>query len=223
VYGMAVITGLTAQNTRGVVALEPVRPAFIAKQITAVLDDMRVDAIKVGMVPSPAAAQAIVLALRSYRGPVVVDPLLSASDGTVIGPGQAGLAALVNRARLVTPNGPECTGLVGDRSPGDWATQAGVALLRTGGHDVGAIIRDRLFLPDGTQRDWAHPRLQARNTHGTGCTLSAAITAGLSRQTPMIDAVSDALTYMHALLTWSQAHKLGSGRGPLLHGTIGSA
>jgi hydroxymethylpyrimidine/phosphomethylpyrimidine kinase len=123
-YGMAVITGLTAQNTRGVLALEPVRPAFIAEQIAAVLDDMRVDAIKVGMVPSQAAAHAIVRALEGYRGPVVVDPLLFASDDTPIGPGQAGLAALVDRATLVTPNGPECTRLIGDRSPGEWQKPA---------------------------------------------------------------------------------------------------
>jgi hydroxymethylpyrimidine/phosphomethylpyrimidine kinase len=221
-YGMAVITGLTAQNTRGVVALEPVRPAFIAEQIAAVLDDMRVDAIKVGMVPSQAAAHAIVRALEGYRGPVVVDPLLFASDDTPIGPGQAGLAALVDRATLVTPNGPECTRLIGDRSPGEWAAETSVAVLRTGGHDVGAMVHDRLFLPDGTQHAWAHPRVQSRNTHGTGCTLSASITAGLSRQSPMVEAVADALTYMHALLTRSQAHRLGSGCGPLLHGAIQS-
>ncbi len=220
VYGMAVLTGLTVQNTRGVFRVEPVEPGLVHDQIRAILSDLPIGAIKIGMLPSPPIAQAVAAALTSYEGPLVIDPLLFASDGTRLGPHPRDFDALFNHATVVTPNEPECIALLGKMTPQVWTAERQVALLMTGGHGHGDSICDRLHLPNGQTHAWSNPRVHSKNTHGTGCTLSAAICANLAHERPLIDAVTDGITYVHQLLAHASHHQLGSGTGPLLHGQI---
>jgi hydroxymethylpyrimidine/phosphomethylpyrimidine kinase len=222
VYGMAAITALTVQDTGGVHSVHVVAPALVADQVSRLLQDLPIGAVKIGMLGHADTADALIEVLQDYAGPIVVDPVLAASDGTPLSPGldSSALARLLERATVITPNGPEGAILLGARTPEAWARRHGVAVVRTGGHDTGATVVDRLFLPQGDPCDFAHPRIESRNTHGTGCTLSSAIAAQLAQGHDLPAAVKLAVAYTHRLVAYSSQHRLGKGGGPLLHGNI---
>lgn len=221
VYGCAALTALTAQNTTGVGGVVPCAPGFVTEQVRMVLADLPVAAIKLGMMANAGIVRAVAEALEGFEGPVVLDPVMVSTSGHRLLAPEAE-AALVRRlvplATIVTPNIPEQAILLGDQSPEAWvAARPGVALLLKDGHNTQDIVRDRL-LGAGLDRVFAHPRIDTRNTHGTGCTLSSAIAARLGRGDGLEVAVAGAVDWLAQLIQRSADHDLGSGAGPLLHG-----
>lgn len=225
VYGMAVITALTAQNTREVRAVHVAPPPFVRAQIQTLRDDMPIGAVKIGMLANAEVALAVCEALAGLSAPVVLDPVLIAkSNARLLDPAAEAVlrGPVVDLATLVTPNLPEAEVLLDGEAPEAWAARTGKALLLKDGHGSGREVADRLFLPDGRVRTWRHPRQDSRNNHGTGCTLSSAIAARLARGETLEAAVEGGLRYVTHLLRFSEDHTLGGGHGPLLHGEVGT-
>lgn len=207
VHGTSAITALTAQHTRGVEAIHTAPTAFLHAQIEAVLGDFRVGAVKLGMLATPAIAQAVAGALATRpRLPVVLDPVLVATTGARLGT-QSLVASLRRRllplATLVTPNIPEAEALLGRRIASRDAMleaahalrEAGArAVLLKGGHLRGAEVADLLLGAGGEH--WFQQRRRRGEFHGTGCSLSAAIAAGLALGRPLDDAVEAAIGFV---------------------------
>jgi hydroxymethylpyrimidine/phosphomethylpyrimidine kinase len=220
VYGMAAITALTTQSTQGVLAVHPVDPDVVRSQLRAVLADMPIGAIKIGMVGS--SARVITELLAEVEVPTILDPVLASSSGhPLLAPAELpSLRALACSVSLITPNTSELETLLQGEDPSSWAKLTGTAVLHTGGHGTGEQIEDALFLPDGRCLRMVHERIQSRATHGTGCTLSAAIAAGMARGWPLDRAVDAAIISTAELVALSSAHPLGRGTSPLLHGLL---
>ncbi|TCT04691.1 bifunctional hydroxymethylpyrimidine kinase/phosphomethylpyrimidine kinase [Aquabacter spiritensis] len=230
VYGASVVTALTAQNTRGVSAIHDVPPDMIAAQIDAVFSDLDVRAVKIGMLSRPAAIEAVAAGLaRWHRGPVVLDPVMVAASGARLLE-DAAVATLrellLPRADLLTPNLPEAAVLLGEEEAADEAAMrrqgerlmaiGARAVLVKGGHADGAESVDLLVTADGAMRLPA-PRHATRNTHGTGCTLSSAIAAGLARGEDLGTAVAKAKTYISGAIAAADRLHVGQGHGPVHH------
>lgn len=213
VYGMAAITALTAQNTQRVRWVQPVGPGGVRAQIRAVLEDMPVHAVKIGMLGDAQVAAAVAHELMDVNVPIVLDPVLGSSTGSPLNEAPDALRHLVPLCALVTPNQPELEAL-------PWLLDAGVPILITGGHGDGEVLVERLVTPTGEHR-FEHARVDTRNLHGTGCTLSSAIAARLALGHPLVDAVQGAVTWVHRRVQASASHRLGNGSGPLLHGDSG--
>ncbi len=227
VYGTSVIVALTAQNTRGVRAVHAVPEAMVAEQIAALAEDLPPAALKSGMLATPALVRQIAAAIRALRwGPYVLDPVMAASSGDRLLTADAEQLVrdeLVPLAALVTPNLGEAAILTGMAvgSP-DAMERAGHRLLELGaaaalvkgGHLPSDELEDVLVTP-GFVRRYRHPRVATTSTHGTGCTLSAAVTAGLALGRDLETAVTDALDFVHRALL--AAPGLGGGHGPLGH------
>ena len=227
VYGTSVIVALTAQNTRGVRAVESVPEAMVAAQLTALAEDLPPDALKTGMLAEAALVRLVAKAIRENGWqPLVVDPVMVATSGQRLLTTEAEdviRESLVPLAALVTPNLDEAAMLTG-RVVHDVATmeRAGETLVRfgaaaalvKGGHLTGDTVTDILVTPEGVRR-FTRPRIPTGSTHGTGCTLSAAITAGLALGRPLETAVADALDFVHRAI--ARAPGLGGGHGPLDH------
>lgn len=229
-YGMSVITAVVAQNTtgvRGVVALEP---GFVADQLDAVFSDVRVDAVKIGMVANAGIAEAVADALeRHHRGPVVLDPVMVATSGDRLLDIEAVTAVrdlLVPRATLVTPNLPEAVVLVdGGPEPRTLAEMSAMLpalrglgsswVLLKGGHLDGDSSVDLLSGPDRVVELTAS-RIDTSNDHGTGCTLSAAAAALLPRHDPETS-VRAAKDYLTGALRHADRLDVGHGHGPVHH------
>jgi hydroxymethylpyrimidine/phosphomethylpyrimidine kinase len=230
VYGASAITALTAQNTRGVRGVAAVAPQFVADQIAAVLDDLDVGAIKTGMLANGEIVRAVVATLRTYRArPVVVDPVMVATSGDVLLADDAIdtiIGDLFPLAALITPNLPEAARLL--RRPiahtEAEAVEQGRALLALGceavlvkgGHGAGGQSVDVLVRADGVTT-FARPRLDTPNTHGTGCTLSAAIAAGLALGQPLERAIDGAKSFVWEALQAGRDLGVGQGHGPVDH------
>jgi hydroxymethylpyrimidine/phosphomethylpyrimidine kinase len=233
-YGMSVITALTAQNTRGVRAVQVMEPDFVAAQIDAIFDDVRVDAVKIGMVATASVATVIAERLRHHAAcNVVLDPVMLAKSGDRLLREDA-VAAVRDRlaplARVITPNLPEAAVLMSGGAPAttEPATLAEMRqavrtlhrigsqwVLLKGGHLTSEDSTDLLF--DGeTITEFASKRIDTRNTHGTGCTLSAAIAALLPRH-DMVEAVRRAKAYLTGAIAASGRLTVGSGHGPVHH------
>jgi hydroxymethylpyrimidine/phosphomethylpyrimidine kinase len=225
VYGAAVLTALTVQNTREVRAVHAVAPEMVIAQLDAVTDDLRVSAAKIGLVPDPEVAAA--LAARLARRPLpqlVLDPVLLAGSGDALSTGgtAAALRALLPHATLVTPNLPEAAALTGRRvddldAMAD-AARALVALgaaaaLVKGGHLPGRPVD--VLVADGVVHRIDGTRVPTGATHGTGCTLSAAIVAGLATGRDLVAAVARAKKFVHDALAAAPA--VGGGARPLDH------
>jgi hydroxymethylpyrimidine/phosphomethylpyrimidine kinase len=210
VYGMSVVVGVTAQNTRGVDAVHLCPPDIVAAQIRAVLADLPVDAIKIGMLGAAPQIEAVADVLAGYRGPIVLDPVMVAKGGApLLQPDAvAALRAFAPRCTLLTPNLPEAEVL----GPIDAAT------LTKDGHGSGDEVVD-VLTAGGARHVFRHPRQVSRNTHGTGCTLSSAIAARLARGEGLVEACGGAIAYVAALIAYS-TESLGGGHGPLLHGKL---
>ena len=229
VFGASVITAVTAQNTQGVRGVEDVSPAIIAAQIDAVLDDMDVGAVKIGMVSREETIAAIAERLAAWKIRPVLDPVMVATSGDRLLQPRAIATlrgTLVPLAALVTPNLPEAALLTGTAvaaSEAEMVAQAkalvaagaGAALVK-GGHAEGGDSTDIFFDGAGMLRLSA-PRIATPNTHGTGCTLSAAIAAGLARGLPLREAVREAKDYLHGALVAGRTLRVGKGSGPVHH------
>lgn len=223
VYGASVVTAVTAQNTKAVTAIHPIPDDIVAAQIKAVLDDIQIDVVKIGMLGTPSLIVAVAAALADYTGPVVLDPVMVAKSGDTLLADSAIDALKSNlfaRATLLTPNLPEAAKLVGEGSTQAQATallDLGVgAVLMKGGHADGEICTDHLVSQTGTQ-DFSAPRVNTRNTHGTGCSYSSAIAAGLAQGMALGDAVRHAHTWLHQAILHADELHVGQGHGPVHH------
>ena len=229
VFGACVITALTAQNTKGVLAIHDVPADFIAAQINAVFTDLDVGAVKIGMLANASAIGVVAAALDRYRPRnVVLDPVMIASSGERLLREDAvgALRGLIRRARVITPNLPEAAALLDAPLARDEAEMRGQAekllargagaVLIKGGHGAGAESVDLLVEADTCLR-LAAPRLPTKNTHGTGCTLASALAAGLAKGLSLDEAARQAKTYVNAGLAAADRLAVGSGRGPLHH------
>ncbi|HEY6808662.1 MAG TPA: bifunctional hydroxymethylpyrimidine kinase/phosphomethylpyrimidine kinase [Gemmatimonadales bacterium] len=227
VFGTSVICAVTAQNTRGVAAWEPVPVDLVVRQLDALALDLPPAAVKTGMLGSAAIVTAVAEGLARHGLPhYVCDPVMVASSGERLlasGAERALLEQLLPRAALVTPNLDEAEILTGQtvRTP-EQMEAAGRALvargaraaLIKGGHLPGDAVVDVLVTADDTRR-YERSRIETTSTHGTGCTLSAAICAGLAHGRPLTQAVGDALDFVRRAL--AAAPGLGGGTGPLNH------
>jgi hydroxymethylpyrimidine/phosphomethylpyrimidine kinase len=231
VDGASVLTALTAQNTRGVAAILPVPPEFVTQQIDAVASDLHVAAVKTGMLNDRATVLAVVEGVRRHGlHPLVVDPVMVATSGDMLL--QPDAVDTVRRellplADIITPNLPEAARLLGQPVANDVAEMEAQArallalgpkaVLLKGGHGEGSEAVDILLIRDGVPVRLVLPRVDTRNTHGTGCTLSAAIVAGLALGESLQDAVAFAKYFVHAALVAGRELKIGSGSGPIDH------
>lgn len=230
VYGASVISALTAQNTRGVTAIHDVPADFVAAQIDAVYSDLDVRAFKIGMVSRPETIEAIAAGLDRWRARrVVVDPVMVATSGDLLLAPQAielVRRLLVPRAFVLTPNLPEAAALLGVAIAEDEAAMerqargllalGAEAVLIKGGHGASAEAIDLLVSGRGVAR-LAAPRIATRNTHGTGCTLSAAIAAGLALGEDLETAARAAKAYVTGAIAAADRLGVGHGHGPLHH------
>ncbi|MBM6900475.1 bifunctional hydroxymethylpyrimidine kinase/phosphomethylpyrimidine kinase [Gemmiger formicilis] len=226
VYGMTAITALTAQNTTGVTAISEVSPEFLAQQLDAVFTDIRPDAVKIGMVSSPALIETIAERLRFYQAVhIVVDPVMVATSGArLIRPEAVETLTreLLPLAEVVTPNIPEAELLAACTidSPETMESAArvirdryGCAVLLKGGH---CINDANDLLLDGSGARWfTGKRIATTNTHGTGCTLSSAIAANLAKGFALPESVQRAKDYLSGAL--AAGLDLGKGSGPMNH------
>lgn len=228
VYGLSAVTAITAQNSLGIEAWEPVSSDLVTAQIEAVAQDPGVKAVKTGMLPTAAVVEAVAAAIAELELPnLVVDPIVVSTSGTRLVDDEAASAIrteLLKLAEVVTPNVPEAEALSGItiRSLDDMRTAArrirglgARAVVVKGGHlPAGGTVTD-VVVTQNAEFDLTGPRIATRHTHGTGCTLSAAIAAGLARGEPLEAALQAARTYVEAALR--HAPGLGRGRGPLGH------
>jgi hydroxymethylpyrimidine/phosphomethylpyrimidine kinase len=230
VYGASVITALTAQNTKGVVAIHDVPAGFIRAQIDAVFSDLDVAAVKIGMLSQAATIEAVAQGLDRHRARnIVLDPVMVATSGDRLLADSAVEAlrkTLIPRALVMTPNLPEAAALTGAslaRNEQEMEIQARELLafgaqnvLIKGGHGSGDESVD-LLIGRGEVVRLAARRIATRNTHGTGCTLSSAIAAGLAKGLDLKTAVRDAKTYVTAAIAAAGKLHVGRGHGPLHH------
>ena len=229
VYGASVITAVTAQNTRAVTAVEAISPALIRAQIEAVFADLPPQAVKTGMLGDTHTICTVAESLAAVALPyLVIDPVMVAKSGDKL-LADAAIATLRERliplATLITPNLPEAGELLGrpvttrddmPQAAADLLALGCHAVLLKGGHLVGDASDDLLLTTGGAT--WlSAARHPGKNTHGTGCTLSAAITAGLARGLALVDAVHAAKDYIGAAIAAADRLHVGSGHGPLHH------
>ena len=226
-FAQSAITALTAQNTTSVYGVFDVPVDFVTQQIDVVFDDIRPDAVKIGMVSSSEIAEAIAEVLARWRADnIVVDPVMVATSGSELATSDAVVALrakLFPLATVITPNVPEAEALSGtsiasraeqERAALAIAEQVGISVLVKGGHGENDA-NDVLARPDGSATWFEGDRVATSNTHGTGCTLSSAIACGLALGKPLEDAVGDAKRYITGAL--SAGLDLGRGSGPLDH------
>jgi hydroxymethylpyrimidine/phosphomethylpyrimidine kinase len=226
-HAMTALTAVTAQNTLGVRGVMAVPAAMVLAQIDAVIADIGVDAVKIGMIGSAETAEAVADRLLRLPGvPIVFDPVMIATSGATLAD-EATIAAfgrLMRVATVTTPNTPELAALAGVAV--GYGAQAEVAarllalrhesaVLAKGGHLDGDELVDLLVTPDGAVRRWAGRRIESRHTHGTGCTLASGIAAGLGAGLPLPAAIERARLYVRAAIL--AAPGLGAGHGPMGH------
>jgi len=229
VYGCSVVTAVTAQNTRDVTAVHPIPNHIVAAQIKAVLSDIKVHAIKIGMLGTPDLIECVADCLKRYDGPVIVDPVMVAKSGAELLPA-ASLEALrrrlLPRAAVLTPNIPEAARLLDAtqqtdssalREQGRLLLAMGPdAVLMKGGHGTGDICTDWLITAEGG-RIFRAPRIDTRNTHGTGCSLSSAIAAGMAKGQSIGASVAAAHAWLHQAIRSADELAIGHGHGPVHH------
>jgi hydroxymethylpyrimidine/phosphomethylpyrimidine kinase len=230
VYGASVIAALTAQNSKGVSAIHDVPAEFVTAQIDAVFSDLNVGAVKIGMLANAAVIKVVVGGLdRWHQQNVVLDPVMVATSGDALLQPKAIeelRRALIPKARVITPNlleaaalldGPLATNEVEMRVQAERLLTLGAkAVLIKGGHAQGPESAD--LLVDATRMiRFAAARVATDHTHGTGCTLSSAIAAGLAKGRELADAVRAAKDYVTAAIVAAERLDIGSGRGPVHH------
>lgn len=226
-YAASVITAVTAQNTHRVSAVHPIPVEVVAQQIDAVLNDLDVDAIKIGMLFSPELVETVANSLANFSGKVILDPVMVAKSGDKLLENSAIdalIQLLIPRVDLLTPNLPEAAILLGRSDITDQTEQAKALaqlgannILLKGGHANGAQCTDTLLINEGKIIELSAARIDTKNTHGTGCTYSAAISAWLARGLSMTQAVQRAHQYLHQAIVYSDQLNIGSGHGPVYH------
>ncbi|WP_170334224.1 bifunctional hydroxymethylpyrimidine kinase/phosphomethylpyrimidine kinase [Ruegeria arenilitoris] len=230
VYGASVITAVTAQNTRAVTAVHGIPLDVVTAQIEAVLTDLDVGAIKIGMLATPEIIQTVAEAITGFEGPVVLDPVMVAKSGDALLAQDAVQTlrdVLLPRATLLTPNLPEAACLLGDAeaaTPDQMIAQgralcwsgAGSVLMK-GGHGRGDVCHDLLVDASGLVAEYTAPRRETRNTHGTGCTLSSSIAAGLAQGLGLTNAVAQSHEYLQGAIALADGLMIGQGHGPVHH------
>jgi len=230
VYGASVIAALTAQNTKGVTGIHDVPPSFVTAQIDAVFSDLAVNAVKIGMLSHPDVIAAVADGLDQYRQTrVVLDPVMVAASGDrLLVPEAIEVlrSVLIPKAMVITPNLPEAAALLETamaqtesemQQQGEKLLALGAkAVLMKGGHGPGAESVDLLIEPNAVAR-LAAERIDTQNTHGTGCTLSSAIAAGLAKGLSLAEAVREGKAYVTAAIKASDRLNIGHGHGPVHH------
>ncbi len=230
VYGASVITAVTAQNTQAITAVHDIPCDIVLAQISAVLQDLNVAAIKIGMLSSPEIIETVREGLDNYQLPVVLDPVMVAKSGDVLLK-QSAIDSLklklLPRSRLITPNLPEAATLLGCEVAEDEKTMLaqGEALLKLGaqavlmkgGHASGNECVDLLITPDMPIARFHSARIDTQNTHGTGCTLSASIAANLAKRDSLVTAVDSAHAYLNQAIQSADQLQIGHGHGPVHH------
>ena len=230
-FGMTAITAITAQNTRGVTAIQGLTPEIIGAQIDAVFDDIGVDAVKIGMLHAPQIVRVVADRLRKYRPKtVILDPVMVATSGAKLIEDET-ISVLMKElfplADLVTPNLDELVILSGGAaitSPDHMETAARnllktgcKAVLAKGGHLSGEMLTD-IFVSNSETRRMQSPRIETHNLHGTGCTLSSAIAAYCGLGESLSDAITHARAFIREAIAQGADVKTGHGHGPLNHG-----
>lgn len=230
VYGASVVTVVTAQNTTSVTAVHAIPADIVAAQIKAVLSDLDVQAIKIGMLFSPDIIEVVAQELAQFKGPIVVDPVMIAKSGDALLQ-DAAVAAMITQilplATVLTPNLPEAARLLGTHdaeTTGDMTAQGKrlldmgpKAILMKGGHSKSDICTDLLVTTNDAQIVLTAPRVNTQNTHGTGCTFSAAIAAKLAQGYSLQAAVEAAHTYLQGAIAAADTLQIGHGHGPVHH------
>jgi len=223
-HAMTAITAITAQNTLGVTAVHPVPAEMVLAQIDAVIDDIGVDAVKIGMIGSAFTAHVVADRLEQLENiPIVFDPVMIATTGAELADDAtvAAFARLMEVATISTPNLPELHRLTGREDPVDAALSLvgahGCAVMIKGGHDEGEALADALIETDN-MTSWQGQRIDTPHTHGTGCTLASAIAVGLAQGKSLSDAVATAREFVRMALY--EAPGLGQGHGPLGHQNV---
>ncbi len=231
VYGASVIVALTAQNTTGVTAIHAAPAEFVTQQIDAVFSDLDVAAVKIGMLATVDVIKTVAAGLRRHRARnIVLDPVMVATSGSRLLEDNAVDAIrteLFPLATLITPNLPEAAALLGtsmaqsedaiDEQADRLAALGTANVLIKGGHAGGATSTDLLLLAGGARQRFSAPRYETQNTHGTGCTLSSAIAAGLAKGLGLPEAVGHAKTYITAAIAAADEVPVGHGHGPVHH------
>lgn len=230
-FGLSAITALTAQNTTGVRAIHGVPPDMLRDQIDAVIDDIGVHAVKIGMLHSPELVSIVAQAIERHSlKNVVLDPVMVATSGAVLIDRTAIeqlVSQLFSRTALITPNLDEAALLVGMKlnceedmlhAAKQLLAMGARAVLVKGGHLTGDVVSDVLAMGEGQIHWMRAPRVLTANTHGTGCTLSSAIAAYLALGCELIEAVQAAHQYVRSALKAGASVRTGHGSGPLNHG-----
>jgi hydroxymethylpyrimidine/phosphomethylpyrimidine kinase len=212
-HAMTAVTAITAQNTLGVDAVHMIPTQMVIDQISAVVSDIGVDAVKIGMIGNADTAHAVADSLAALSCPIIFDPVMVATSGAVLADADtiAAFERLMRLATLTTPNLPELDALGGK----DALLARGFPLLIKGGHDDGDDIIDTLHLAPGHNESWSDARIQTRSTHGTGCTLASAIATGLGQGMELVPAIERARLFVRLALR--NAPGFGQGHGPMGH------
>ncbi|MFI5085389.1 MAG: bifunctional hydroxymethylpyrimidine kinase/phosphomethylpyrimidine kinase [Actinomycetales bacterium] len=229
-YGMAAITALTAQNTLGVLGVHVPPADFLTAQLNALADDIVIDAVKIGMLANAEVIRAVHdWLLRCRPAVVVLDPVMVSSSGSrlLAADAEDALRSLLPLADVLTPNLPELAVLLDLPLALDWpdavrqgqelAAAAGTRVLVKGGHLAGDQARDALVQPDGATVEFAAARVSTRNTHGTGCSTSAALATVAARRGDWTEAVGEVKAWLHGALEHADELQVGSGHGPVNH------
>ncbi|MEP2781519.1 MAG: bifunctional hydroxymethylpyrimidine kinase/phosphomethylpyrimidine kinase [Pseudoruegeria sp.] len=230
VYGATVITAITAQNTKAVTAVQGIDPEVIAAQIDAVLSDLNVKAIKIGMLSTPKIIATVAKGLNKYAGPIVLDPVMISKSGDSLLQDEA-ISALISdllpMASVLTPNLPEAARLLdtSEATSHDEMKAQGKALLALGpnavlmkgGHAKGDFCEDLFIRAEHPPVTLSAPRIATQNTHGTGCTLSSSIAAELAKGKDLRTAIAIAHGYLQAAIQAADTLQVGMGHGPVHH------
>ena len=232
VYGATAITAITAQNTQGVHSQFALDPKIVYEQIVAVIDDIHPQAIKIGMLSNTDIVVAVADALSKYSIPIILDPVIVSSSGhrlLSIDAIDAMKERLFHMATLLTPNLPEMYALTNlplnsdkeKREAAHFLMNYGInAILLKGGHEAGEIKRDILYIKSNDEMNISYlssPTIKTKNIHGTGCTLSSAITAFIARGLCLEDAIAKAKEYITNAIRYGADIEIGKGYGPINH------
>lgn len=229
-YGASVITAVTAQNTTAVTAVHEIPADIVTAQINAVLSDLDVDAIKLGMLFSASIIEGTAECIRPFKGPIIADPVMIAKSGDKLLQDEAVDALIQNilpLADLLTPNLPEAARLLDVEEAGSLEEMIAQgkqllamgpnAILMKGGHGAGDVCTDLLVDSNGVVATLDAPRINTSNTHGTGCTYSATIAARLAQGDGLKEAVTAAHHYLQAAIKAADHLHIGHGHGPVHH------
>jgi hydroxymethylpyrimidine/phosphomethylpyrimidine kinase len=215
-HAMTAITAVTAQNTLGVAAVHAIPADMVIQQMEAVVSDIGVDAVKIGMIGNAQTAMAVADFLKQMNVPIVFDPVMVATSGASLADATtiSAFQELMAVAMVVTPNLPELAALGGAEE----VLKHGCHLLIKGGHSEDDEIADKLLSPGGGQREWRARRIDSLHTHGTGCTLASALATGLGQGMGIEDAIERAIKFVRAAIL--AAPGLGKGHGPMGHQAV---